>query len=204
MKKKPIIDIQTIIEQRRKQGLLLKDARVHIKIADAKEKLMYALVDHLGERAKWLSEYDKVADWLTDNEGVGLILLGSPGMGKTVLIHHVIPQLLLQECNKVVSLCDALSLNRDIDHQTKVIDVMRERKLVAIDDIGTEPIAQKYGESHNYFSELVDKCERDAKLLLCSSNLSLSEIKERYGLRTYDRLRTLTKVIAFKGESMRK
>jgi len=74
---------------------------------------------------------------------------------------------------------------------------------VCIDDVGTEPNQKRYGVTHNYFAELVDLCERQEKLLICSTNLSREELTERYGLRTMDRLTALTKRVFFEGESLR-
>ena len=208
MFEKQPVSIESIIQQRKAEGLLPHDGRIHLKVANAREKLMYAMVDCLGERTKWLPQYDEVADWLSDNHGLGLMLMGSPGMGKTVVIHRVLPPLIERWARKVVKCYEALDLN-DTDTDNRGREVSRykhivQSRLIAIDDVGTEPVAQEYGEYHDYFSELVDKCERGNKLLLCSTNLSVDEMKERYGLRTIDRLAALTRIIYFTGESFRR
>ena len=49
--------------------------RVHISIPNARERLEAGLHHFLGDKAQWLPAYDKVAEWLTDNKGRGLLLL---------------------------------------------------------------------------------------------------------------------------------
>ena len=43
------------------------------------EVLRFALGDYT-----WLPEYDQIIDWMSDNKGKGLILIGKKGLGKTV------------------------------------------------------------------------------------------------------------------------
>lgn len=49
----------------------------------------------------------------------------------------------------------------------------------------------------------MDAAEKQGKLLLLTSNLSAAELMKKYGERTLDRLRALTKCVIFKGKSMR-
>ena len=69
--------------------------------------------------------------------------------------------------------------------------------------MGTEPNAKKYGVTHNYVAELIDLAERRDKLIVLSTNLNKDEILDRYDLRTFDRLKSITERIVFKGESYR-
>lgn len=62
----------------------------------------------------------------------------------------------------------------------------------------------KYGEKRLSFAELVDEAEKKGKLLIISTNLSLSELQQKYGERTVDRLRAITTPVVFKGDSLRK
>lgn len=203
------IEIQRLIAAQRKRGFKGGDQRVYIRISDARQRLMEAMVDYLGERTQWTQEYDEVAQWLTDNEGRGLMLIGNPGRGKTVLIHHVLPRLLNEQLHLYVNCYTALELNDyEIDPRGKVRTqyqrIVKENKIIAVDDIGTEPDAQVFKEQHCYFSELVDECERKQKLLLCSTNLDRDELVQRYRLRTMDRLTAITRRVWFEGESFRR
>ena len=45
--------------------------------------------------------------------------------------------------------------------------------------------------------------EKRGHLLLCSTNLTLDELRQRYGERTIDRLRAIVRPVAFSGASLR-
>ena len=83
-------------------------------------------------------------------------------------------------------------------------DTVKQKHIIYIDDIGTENLSVKYGEKRLVFPELVDEAEKKGKLLIITTNLSLSELSEKYGERTIDRLRAITTSVLFKGESLRK
>lgn len=72
------------------------------------------------------------------------------------------------------------------------------------DDIGTENLSVKYGEKRLSFAELADEAEKKGKLLILTTNLSIDELREKYGERTIDRLRAITRTVLFSGESLRK
>ena len=72
-----------------------------------------------------------------------------------------------------------------------------------IDDIGLEQEFSKYGEKHIAFSEIVDIAEKKGLLLVITTNLNQKQLKSKYGERTFDRLKSLTKCVVFKGNSLR-
>ena len=76
--------------------------------------------------------------------------------------------------------------------------------IIYIDDVGTENISNIYGNKRIPFMELCDAMEQQGKLLICSTNLNVEELKQKYGERTIDRLRATTKFVTFEGESLRK
>lgn len=209
MVKQPIA-IAKMLGRKAVNAVRRQDERVFIAVPDARERLMEGLVEYLGDEAMWIDEYEEVAQWLTDNHGKGLMLIGRPGRGKTVLIHHVLPALLNQYCRLYVNCYTALELNEfDVDGKGKAHarydKIRRENKIIALDDVGTEPDANVFGEHHCYFSELVDECERKQKLLLVSTNLNKQELTDRYQLRTFDRLTAITRRVFFtEGDSFRK
>ena len=168
-----------------------------ITIPSARENLENALSMVIGEQPlQWLPEYDEIVDWLTDNGGRGLLCYGNVGRGKTLICAKAIPILLNYFCRKVVTVVDAISMNNNIDE-------VKKQYLLCLDDIGTEAIANQYGNKRDAFSEIVDEAERKGHLLLITTNLTLEELKEKYGIRTLDRLRHLTKCVKFKGDSLR-
>lgn len=194
----------------------------HIAIPDAKERLEAGLRYTLGDKAQWMPAYDEVADWLTDNEGKGLYCVGTPGLGKTLICQHILPVLINRYARKVPNCYTAIEMTRQFDA------IINEKKsLLFIDDIGTEPVeVNSFGVRRVPFNELCDYCERHGCLLVITTNLPAymprlkddsplghkgdpdprrcPSIEERYGLRTVDRLRAITKVIKFQGTSMRR
>ena len=156
----------------------------------AADLLMRGLAYVIGPSVQWLPEYDDVAAWLADNRGKGLMCIGDCGRGKTVITRDILPLLF----EKTIRVC--------------------------IDDVGTEAIAKVYGETHNYFSELVDLCNDRDKLLICSTNLRRIELfggidddtdsptygqtfPQRYDQRIFSRLYGNTVRVYFEGEDLR-
>ena len=183
--------------------------RLHIQIPQAREQLWAGLRYYLGEEVKWLPCYDEVAAWLSDNKGRGLLCVGDNGLGKTLICQNIIPVLLQQNMRRIVRTYSALDMNLKIDELLRL-------KLLGIDDVGTEPLETiSYGVRRIAFSELVDASEKQGKLLILSTNLrtnhgtdragnTIPSIEDRYGLRTYDRLKAVVKSVTFKGKSFRK
>ena len=85
-----------------------------------------------------------------------------------------------------------------------LIDKILKNHIVCIDDIGTEGEYVKYGEHRVPFAELVDLAEKKGTLLILTTNLTVDELRVKYGERVVDRLRAITNVIYFKGCSLRK
>ena len=179
------------------QGRRASDNKIYIKTENAKNVLLRGLVYFLGEETQWLPEYDAIAEWLSDNQGRGLLCLGNCGRGKTVITQQILPLIFEHWHRLIQNNYTALDLIEKFDE-------VRQWKIICIDDVGTEPLANKYGEKHEYLSELVDEVERKDKLIIISTNLNAKELRERYGERVADRLRKLTTQVVFKGKSLRK
>jgi len=141
--------------------------------------------------------YRKVSLWLENNDNRGLLCYGSCGLGKTVLCGTIIPRIINEKLHKVVNCYHSSQINQCYK------DIMSQ-KYVMIDDIGMEDKAKNYGENLGYvFGSIVDNAERKGNILILTSNLSLKEMKDKYGDRTIDRLKGLTTQILFSGESLR-
>lgn len=178
---------------------------VSIRIPDAEQRLRSGLdyfvnVFSRGEvqKAEWNEKnYRPIVDWMTDNKGRGLLMVGSCGLGKSLIGKYILPYLIRDACRKVVNVFNAQELNSKPD---EIIGY----HIIYIDDIGTENVSNIYGNKRIPFMELCDATEQKGKLLMCSTNLTIEELKEKYGDRTVDRLRSTTKVVPFIGESLRK
>lgn len=179
-------------------GFLGKPDKVMIHIEKARQLLINGLMYYCGDSAVWQPEYNEVTEWLTDNQGRGLWLCGECGRGKTLIGAKILPVLLNYYNNprKVVSLYDAKDLN------TKFDDIL-EKHIIYIDDVGKESMVVQYGNRNLRFPDIVDEAEKKGKLLMLSTNLSQEEMLAKYGERTIDRLRGITKKVIFKGKSLR-
>lgn len=193
-------NFEEITEEMRRHRMKLPGEKVQIKIGNAKQILNEAMAHFLsqeGRNLQWLPEYSKVCNWLTDNKGKGLLLYGDCGRGKSYLCRYVLPAILLKHSKRVVSVFDIHDMNADIDY-------VLSKHIISLDDIGTEQQSVKYGERRMAFSEIMDAAEKDGKLFIISTNLSAGGIKSRYGIRTLDRIRSVTSQILFEGESLRR
>jgi len=143
-----------------------------------------------------LPEYKQVEDWLKNNEGKGLAMIGANGRGKTVLGKWVIPQLFWDFYRKVIKTVDSQDMNFTLDELLK-------KQILSIDDIGTENQRIVYGERRWAFPELLDKAEKNRNILIITSNLDADSFERKYGIRTRERMRAVCKIVIFKGESLR-
>lgn len=188
-----------LIELMLKHRMNFPENRVFIEIKDAKNVLketLKAFLEHEGKKSYWLKEYDEVANWLSDNEGKGLFMFGNCGRGKTLLGRYVIPAILLMHEQKIVNCYNAQEMNTKIDEVLK-------KKIISIDDIGTEEILVQYGNKRLAFLEVIDAVEKEGKLIILTSNLNHEQIIEKYGERTMDRIIATTKRVVFTGKSLR-
>ena len=206
-----------VIRQQRKGGGFKGDAKVRWTLQDADVLLMRGLAYAIGPTAQWLPEYDAVADWLSDNQGKGLMCIGDCGRGKTIITRDILPLVF----KNYIQIHDAqtgywfhpvYSYFQAKELKSRWDEIVRG-KIICIDDVGTEPIAKVYGETHNYFSELVDLCNDRDKLLICSTNLTQAQLfggeedgivyPARCDQRTFSRLVGNTVRVYFEGEDLR-
>ena len=185
----------------------LKNA-THIKVRDYQRysfgtfeeckklfKEAFVLVDKTTIEYKHLDEYNHIISWLADTKGKGLFLIGNCGRGKSVIVTGVLPLIFNAKKGKILKPIAARKLHKITEYPSPFI---------VIDDIGTEEIVNDYGTKIDAVENAIFEAEDDLKLLLLTSNLDASSIKERYGERIYDRIKRLCKVVFMRGESLRK
>lgn len=196
-------DIKTVWEEYelalQGTGFFGSPKKVSIHIDNAKLLLCNGLKYYCGEGAVWQPEYEEVAEWLTDNKGRGLWFCGECGRGKTLIGAKILPVLFnfYHFPRKIISLYDAKDLNSKFD------DIVKKH-IIYIDDVGKESVDVNYGNRNLRFPDIVDEAEKKGKLLMFTTNLSQEKMVEKYGERTVDRLRAITKKIVFRGKSLRK
>lgn len=187
--------IKDVYQQIRREGIL-HSACIRISVQNARNRLYNGFKSFLGEDAQWIPEYEEVAKWLTDNEGRGLMLIGSNGRGKSVIATHILPQF-FREQGFGYMVFHASELNQQRE-------TIKQYKILCIDDVGIEDIANNFGERINVFMDLMNEVERKDKLIVITTNLTQQALEQRYTTRTTDRINGCCKVIAFNGKSMRK
>ena len=188
------IEIFDSIERLRLSGYCGGD-KTRVKIFDSRS-LMQDVMNYLIPGYVWREEYGQIVDWLQDSHGRGLLVMGPCGTGKSLLCGKVIPILLQKAMMKICSIYTAREMN------TKYDEISR-RKIVYIDDVGTETMTSDWGEKRWAFSDIVDDAERRDNTLIVTTNLDVENLSLRYGDRTVDRLRGMTKLVMFGGESLR-
>lgn len=181
----------------------------HIRIPDARRRLEECVHDLLGDKAQWLSGYDRVADWLTDNKGRGLLCVGQPSTGKSFLCTKILP-VILGNGGRPIPIVDAVNLRGCYEE-------LKQQPICIIDDLGKDD-RRYFGNTDNSFFELCNNAERTGNLLIITTILSPNiidpchpdaalypdSIERRYGRDVLDRLKVITNVAVFKGECLRK
>ena len=212
--------LKDILKRRKKAGRVSDDGWLRWHCDDADVLLMHGLAQRLGDRAQWLTEYDDVADWLSDNQGKGLMCIGDCGRGKSLLTCDVIPMIF---SHGYVIGSDGQRLAAPFITTAKQLrqtfkEALRHR-IIVIDEVGQEGVVNEFGEKHDYFADLVLEAERQRKTIILSTNLnyeqlfggdvtmtdgSVRHIDGRYNdERIIDRLTANTRRVFFEGESLR-
>lgn len=180
-----------------------KESVAMIRLQNTSDVLRRGLKFYLGESALWLPEYDEIVKWLSDNNGRGLLFYGSNGRGKTIICQKVIPSIFRYYLHIDFYQCDAIELGETYRNSIGNFELMHNTQPLFIDDIGTESIINDYGEKHDLVSELIDRAEKNNRLLVLTTNLTPDELSERYGVRTLDRLKAIVKSVKSIGKSLR-
>lgn len=123
----------------------------------------------------------KIVDWLCANKGTSLLLYGLTGRGKTFFAQTIIPYMLKVLYNKNTHIYTAMALQNDAT-------LLRDAKtwaICSVDDIGME--ATSYFKDMA-FLQLLDRVDREGKIVIATTNLSGEALKQMYGDRAYSRL----------------
>ena len=187
---------------------IVADNRIRFALKEKARPMFSEVFSHYYPGFIWCQEYDQVVDWLSDNKGRGLLLFGAFGRGKTVIAQKVIPTIFYAALRKVIAQAGANDLNgMYTDERGKTVlalDALLQKRLLAIDDIGTEEELVAYGQRRWALPEIVDNAEKRGNLLILTSNLGRDHIIEKYGTRTMERITAITQKVRFQGESLRK
>lgn len=200
-------DIATFL-QRQRQGRGV--GPVHIQIPNARQRLEEGIKYFLKDKPlQWLPGnhgYDRIVEWLTDNKNRGLLCLGRPGLGKSLICQRVLPVLL-------APYGDAVCVSATELHDK--LEELKKARIVVVDDLGKEP-RKHYGDIDNSFLELCDNAERTGNIIIITTNLATSksadgqlaegypdDLHSRYGDAVFSRLQSITRVAIIEGEDLR-
>lgn len=200
-------DIATFL-QRQRQGRGV--GPVHIQISNARQRLEEGIKYFLKDKPlQWISGnhgYDRIVEWLTDNKNRGLLCLGRPGLGKSLICQRVLP-VLLAPYGDVVCV-SATELHDKLEE-------LKKARIVVVDDLGKEP-RKHYGDIDNSFLELCDNSERTGNLIIITTNLVTDrfpdgrlaegypdDLHSRYGDAVFSRLQSITRVAIIDGNDLR-
>lgn len=150
----------------------------------------------IGVEIKKTNLIQQVINYFEDTKGKHLCLLGTCGTGKTLLATKIIPLIFIASFKKIFKVIKACDINDRLQEA-------KEYPFVVIDDFGTESTAVNFGNKVEAFNEIIDSVEGRKCFVVVTSNLDANQIKQKYGVRTYDRLRGLFKVIQVNEKSMR-
>lgn len=145
------------------------------------------------------------ARWLYGHQKPGLLLRGNVGVGKTTLLKAIaaVIGIRTQQPCQIWEARRIAVLGKGAEGQA-VLDRISQTPMLAIDDIGTEPLAVKdYGNEVMPVVELLTERYNRRLTTLITTNLTVvdgkDEIAERYGERIADRLRELCNTLSYDG-----
>lgn len=158
------------------------------------------------------------AKWLINPQGTpGLMLCGLCGNGKTTLakaIARLIAFLTEREngysYRKVMkfytakSICKLCAASEKFREQYEAYESLFAEPMLIIDDLGEEPAkVLVYGMVHTPIIDLISSRYEAQKMTVITTNLNVDEIKEKYGVRIYDRLSEMVTSIIFENDTYR-
>lgn len=179
----------------------------HIHVDNARERMEEALSHYLPGGYEWQQGYDRVVDWLTDNKGRGLLVVGTPGRGKSLLCEKILPRILGNGGRPI-----PFVMAKEIRDR---LEDLKKEPIVIIDELGKEP-RKHFGDIDNAFFELCNNAERTGHLLIIATNLSTTPVQEQfrhlypqsitecYGAEVLDRLKVVTSMTRLEGPTLRK
>ena len=140
-------------------------------------------------------------------EGIGLLIYGEPGNGKTY-VSSCIANRLMERLTPVI----CISVNGILDKikqtfntwgsegEETIIRSLSNADLLVLDDLGTE---QDKDWPKTVIYNILDNRYRNRLPLIVTTNISLKELEAKYHKRTYDRLIEMCTPVENDGKSIR-
>ena len=159
-----------------------------------------------------------IAEWLVNPNGkYGLLLYGGVGTGKTTAL-YALRRVINAACQAERDDNTLMGYGKDVIEVVKAKEIveaytgnpmhfsnMKHTDLLAIDELGVENVdVRNYGNSNEPIIDLLSYRYDKLRVTAITSNLTMKQIEERYGLRLADRFNEMFHKVAFVGESYRK
>ena len=142
---------------------------------------------------------------LTKADKYGIAFCGEVGNGKTTLMSAIcnLTAYLFSNEDKVFRKVKATGI-APIYEIRKEFKALCEQELLAIDDLGCEPVeVQSYGNIITPTVELLMARYEMQRYTLVTTNIEPGKIRDRYGMRIADRLREMLCIIPFTNKTYR-
>ena len=128
-------------------------------------------------------------------QGYGVMLTGSAGTGKTMLMRQLLGNGRIQHAQRDIA-------DWGLDQIHGWFD-WRDDKTVCIDDLGAERATASYGEREDILRLVIERRAAGRKITHVTTNLDSDQIRARYGDRILDRLMGMCRVFKMVGASRR-
>lgn len=173
----------------------------------------YKVDKHNAQIHKIATNYCKNWDEMK-SEGIGLLMWGSPGTGKSYA-SFCIANKLLESYTPVIAISSIALINKIYDSygrygdvgEVEIINMLNNADLLVLDDLGAEHESNKGKEKQILYS-IIDSRLRNEKPMIVTTNLTLIQLKGKLtgadGVsRTYDRLVEMCTPLQVEGPSKR-
>ncbi len=149
-------------------------------------------------------EYDKIKKYSGEIEkyisnGVGIMLSGSNGNGKTHLLFSLLRIGALYG-HKVIAVDFSQTKNATFEDRAQIIEKSNECKMIGIDDLRIEG-ANEYNVE--LFFSIMNNAYNNKTALIITTNLGKTDIVKRFGNSVYSRLREMVNPVVLIGTDKR-
>ncbi|MCM1079572.1 MAG: hypothetical protein NC344_07775 [Bacteroidales bacterium] len=152
----------------------------------------------------------QTAQAMTSKDRFGIFFCGRCGNGKSTMMRAIqqltnLLKLTDRDGNRLAfRMCDAREIVREYNRFYRGYELVRDCKLLAIDDLGLEPAeVMSYGNVYSPVVELLSHRYNEQLFTIITTNLQPAEVREKYGDRIADRFNEMMKTIIFKNETYR-
>lgn len=140
------------------------------------------------------------------HSGESLLMLGKAGTGKSHLASAILQAIMPAHCGMYTTAADVIEMVRETwrrdseKSQGRVLHLLSTVPLLVIDEVGVQ-----YGteSEQNTLFQIIDRRYRDRRPVILMANLQPAELQALLGDRIFDRLREVSKVVAFEWDSFR-